>query len=61
VREALTTLPWVEPDSITTDARTRQVRFTVKNKSAFNSNELKRALGDRYGYGLTTLVGPTDP
>jgi hypothetical protein len=43
------------------DRKTRQSKFTVKSKAAFNLNEVKRALGSRYSDGVTTLVGPTDP
>jgi hypothetical protein len=60
VRNALTTLPWVETNSIKTDSKTLQAKFTVKSKSAFNVEELKRALGDRYGDGMTVLTGPTE-
>ena len=61
MRDALTTLPWVESDSIQADRKTRQVKFTVKSKSAFDLDEVKRALGSRYGGGVKTLAGPTDP
>lgn len=57
--EALTTLPWVESDSIKTDAKKRQAKFTVKDSTKFNLDELKTALGDRYSDGVTVLAGPT--
>jgi hypothetical protein len=59
VRNALTTLPWVESDSIKTDARKRQVKFTVKDREKFNMDEVKQALGDRYDYKVAVLAGPT--
>lgn len=42
-----------------TSGKTLQAKFTVKEKSAFNMDELKRALGDRYSDGLTVLTEPT--
>jgi hypothetical protein len=42
------------------DRKTLQAKFTVKNKSAFNLDEVKRALGERYGDGMTVLTGPTE-
>lgn len=60
MRNALTTLPWVESKSIVTDSKTLQAKFTVSSKSAFNVEEVKRALGDRYADGMTVLTGPTD-
>ena len=59
MRDALATLPWVETSSIVTDRKTLQAKFTVKEKSAFKVDELKRALGDRYADGLTVLTEPT--
>jgi hypothetical protein len=60
VREALTTLPWVEPKTIVADRRTQQVKFTVKTKSAFDLDEVKKALGERYDDGVAVLTGPTE-
>jgi hypothetical protein len=42
------------------DRATRQAKFTVTSKSAFNMEELKRALGDKYADGMTVLTGPTE-
>ena len=60
MRDALTTLPWVEPKSIAADRKTQQAKFTVKDKKAFNMEELKKALGERYGEGVSVLAGPTE-
>jgi hypothetical protein len=60
VSAALTTLPWVEPASIKTDRKARQVKFTVKERSKFNMGEVKQALGSRYGDDATLLTGPTE-
>jgi hypothetical protein len=43
-----------------TDGKTRQAKFTVKGKDKFNLDELKRALGSRYGDGVKLLAGPTE-
>ena len=60
MRDALATLPWVETSSIVTDRKTLQAKFTVKDRSAFNTDELKRALGERYADGMTVLTEPTN-
>jgi hypothetical protein len=49
VRKALGTLPWVEQASIQTDVDRREVRFNLKDKSAFNLDAVKTALkGQRF-------------
>ena len=60
MRDALTTLPWVEPQSIVADRKIQQTKFTVKDKKAFNLDEVKQVLGDQYRDGVTVLTGPTD-
>jgi hypothetical protein len=59
VSKALTTLPWVEAETIQADRKTRQVKFTVKDRTKFNMDEVTQALGDRYGDGVRVLTGPT--
>jgi hypothetical protein len=59
VSSALTSLPWVESDSIKADGKKRQAKFTVTDPAKFNMDEVKRALGDRYGGGVKVLAGPT--
>ena len=44
MRAALATLPWVEQDSIQMNFDTRELRFSVKDKSQFNEEDLKSAL-----------------
>ena len=44
MRKALGTLPWVEQASIQTDVNKRQVRFNLKDKSAWSADEVKNAL-----------------
>jgi hypothetical protein len=58
VRKALSTLPWVEQDSIKPDVKKQTVAFTIKDKKAFNSDELKKAI-DPTGFTLgKVLSGP---
>lgn len=44
MRKALGTLPWVEQATIQTDVGKREVRFNLKDKGAFNEDEVKQAL-----------------
>ena len=44
MRTALGTLPWVEQASIQTDIPSREVRFNLKDKTAFNADAVKNAL-----------------
>ena len=54
MRSALGTLPWVEQASIQTDVDKREVRFNLKEKSAFNADEVKKALKDQ-GFPVAQL------
>jgi hypothetical protein len=47
VRKALATLPWVEQVSVQTDVNKREVRFNLKDKSAWRADEVKNALKDQ--------------
>jgi hypothetical protein len=47
VRKALGTLPWVEHGSIQTDVDTREVRFNLKDKKAFDEEAVKKALKEQ--------------
>ena len=44
MRKALGTLPWVEKDKIQTDVKTREVRFNLKDKNAWNEADIHKAL-----------------
>jgi len=60
VRDALTTLPWVEPDSIQTSSEKRQARFTVKDRGKFDMDAVAGVLKAK-GYSKATLLaGPTE-
>ena len=57
--EALISLPWVDSESIKTDAKKRQARFKVKDRAKFDMDEVRQALGPRYADGVKLLAGPT--
>lgn len=59
MRDNLATLPWVEPDTIKPNGKTRQVKFTIKDRARFDLEEVKRALTPRYDDGVKVLAGPT--
>ena len=44
MRKALGTLPWVEHATIQTDVGKREVRFNLKDKTAFDLEAAKTAL-----------------
>jgi hypothetical protein len=49
VRSALATLPWVEQGSVQTDVDSREVRFNLKDKNAFDEDALRKAFkGERF-------------
>jgi hypothetical protein len=58
VRKALETLPWVEHQSIWTDIPTREVRFNLKDKKAFNEAEVKKALATKNFNKVTVKTAP---
>jgi hypothetical protein len=63
VRSAIATLPWVETDSIKTDAKKLQVKFTVKDPKQFDDQAVKDALlkkDAKYSSGAAKLTGPTE-
>lgn len=58
--DAVAALPWVETKSIFADRQTRQVRFTVTDRPAFDEAAVIDTIG-RAGYKKARrLVGPTD-
>jgi copper chaperone CopZ len=59
VAQKLSTLPWIAPETITADRKLRQVKFTVKDRTAFKLDAVKDALGDRYSDGMKLLTEPT--
>ena len=47
MRKALATLPWVEQGSIETNVNTREVRFNLTDKAAWDEEKVKKALNDK--------------
>jgi hypothetical protein len=58
VRDALATLPWVEPDTITPDKATLKVSFGINDRDKFDFEELKGKLGAKYQKGLKLEQAP---
>jgi hypothetical protein len=59
VRKALSTLPWVEQDTIAPDVRKQQVRFAVTDKKSFNLDEVKSAIAEKTSFTVgEVLSGP---
>ena len=50
--EQLASLPWVEKDSIEPSRSTKKVVFGIKDKKAFDYEQLKDALPKKYQNGL---------
>ncbi len=58
MRKALATLPWVEQASVQTNVDTREVRFNLKDRGAFNESEVKKALQDQNFPEMTVKSAP---
>ena len=54
MRKALETLPWVEQGTIQTDVARREVRFDLKDRGAFNEDEVTKALQGQ-GFPVVTV------
>lgn len=54
---ALATLPWVETRTIQADRRTRQVTFTVTDRTRFNFAKIQEMIR-RAGYARSFLLTP---
>jgi hypothetical protein len=59
VAAALSTLPWVEPD-IVADRKTRQAKFTVKDRNLFDIEKVKDVVRNAGYPGTKLLAGPTE-
>lgn len=58
MRKALATLPWVEQETVQTDIPTREVRFNLKDKTAWNEAEVRKALNDHRFPEMTVSAAP---
>jgi len=59
VRKALSTLPWVEQDTIQMNFKARELRFCLKDKSQFNEEALKKALKNEGFPDVQVKTGPS--
>ena len=59
MRQALATLPWVEHGTIQTDTDVREVRFNLRESSAFDEEAVKVALKNKGFPELTVMKAPT--
>jgi hypothetical protein len=58
VRYALEELPWVEEGSVEADVRRQRVRFAIKDRGAFNIEQVKRVIG-KAGFRVGEVIdGP---
>ena len=60
VAEGLALLPWVDSDSVQPDRKLKQVRFRVKDRSAFDAEALKDAISRKGFKDVQILAGPTE-
>jgi hypothetical protein len=60
VQKALATLPWVEQASVQTDIPTREVRFNLKDKKAFDEEAVKKALNEQRFKEVTVKSRPPE-
>jgi hypothetical protein len=58
VRKALGTLPWVEQASVVTDVPTREVRFNLKDRKAFDEKALVETLKEQRFPEVTVKAKP---
>jgi hypothetical protein len=58
VREALSTLPWVEQDSVQANVDKKEVRFAVKDPKEFDLKAVQAAIGDKGFKEVNLLAGP---
>jgi hypothetical protein len=58
VRKALATLPWVEQGTVQTDVSTREVRFNLRDKSAWSEDEVRKSLKDQRFPEVTVKTAP---
>ena len=60
MRKALSSLPWVDKDSIKPDASKQQVTFGFKNKDDFDLDAVKKAIEGKTEFHVGKVVeGPS--
>ena len=60
VAEGLALLPWVDSESVQPDRKLKQIRFRVKDRSAFEVEALKDAISRKGFKDVQILAGPTE-
>ena len=58
MRKALATLPWVEQDSVKIDVTIKEVRFKLKDKSAWNEESVRNAFKEQNFSEMTVKSMP---
>ena len=59
MRKALSTLPWVEQDSIKPDTSKQQVTFGFRKKEDFNYDEVKKAIEGKTDFKVGEILNQT--
>lgn len=58
MRKALGTLPWVEQGTIQMNFKSRELGFSLKDKSQFNAEEVQKALKAQGFADVQLKAGP---
>jgi hypothetical protein len=53
VRNGVASLPWAEQRSIRINADTRVVQFGINDRAAYNEEELRAAISERFSKDMT--------
>ncbi len=59
VKSALTSLPCVEPSSVSVDIKTKQARFQLKQDNTCDIEEVRRAVAKAGRFTVTDVKLPT--
>ena len=60
VTEGLAMLPWVDAESIQADRKSKQIRFHVKDRAAFDLDAVKDTIARKGFKDVSLLTGPTE-
>jgi hypothetical protein len=59
VAEGLALLPWVDAESIQPDRKSKQIRFRIKDRAAFDFGAVKETIARKGFKDVQLLAGPT--
>lgn len=59
VAEGLAMLPWIDMESLQPDRKLKQMRFTVKDRAAFDAEAVKDTVTRKGFKGVLVLAGPS--